>query len=219
MVARADCRSARAGRIGAQHQSQADRIASSTARACAGRSCTASCQGPRRRADDAISSVAETRSRAARSIHERPRAVETREQFGHWEGDLMQFRFAPPSVKGRPASRSPPRCRTNRPRPPMTPSRRSSAHCRNPPVDRSPSTTAANSPSMRTSTPSWRRKPTSATLIPLGSAAPSKTPTASSAATCPEKPTFTTTPPATSTQPHLGHQLNAPKIPRLQNTR
>ena len=26
------------------------------------------------------------------SIHERPRAVETREQFGHWEGDLMQFR-------------------------------------------------------------------------------------------------------------------------------
>ena len=36
--------------------------------------------------------------------------------------------------------------------------------------------------------------------IPLGSAAPSKTPTASSAATCPEKPTFTTTPPATSTR-------------------
>ena len=26
------------------------------------------------------------------SIHERPRAIETREQFGHWEGDLMQFR-------------------------------------------------------------------------------------------------------------------------------
>src|SRR5512144_2111403 len=104
-----------------------------------------------------------------------------------------------PSVRGRPASRSPPRCRANRPRPPMTPSGRSSAHCRNPPADRSPSTTAANSPSIRTSTPSWRRKPTSATPIPLGSAAPSKTPTASSAATCPEKPTFTTTPPATST--------------------
>src|SRR5512132_763829 len=97
-----------------------------------------------------------------------------------------------PSVRGRPASRSPPRCRTNRPRPPMTPSGRSSAHCRNPPADRSPSTTAANSPSMRTSTPSWRRKPTSATPIPLGSAPPSKTPTASSAATCPEKPTSTT---------------------------
>ena len=38
-------------------------IASSTARACAGRSCIASCRGPRRRADGAISSVAETRSR------------------------------------------------------------------------------------------------------------------------------------------------------------
>src|SRR5678816_439914 len=25
------------------------------------------------------------------SIHERPRAVEAREQFGHWEGDLMQL--------------------------------------------------------------------------------------------------------------------------------
>ena len=77
-----------------------------------------------------------------------------------------------PSVRGRPASRSPPRCRANRPRPPMTPFGRSSAHCRNPPADRSPSTTAANSPSIKTSTPSWRRKPTSATPIPLGSAAP-----------------------------------------------
>jgi IS30 family transposase len=27
-----------------------------------------------------------------RSIHERPEAVEKREEFGHWEGDLMQFR-------------------------------------------------------------------------------------------------------------------------------
>ena len=27
-----------------------------------------------------------------RSIHERPQAVENREEFGHWEGDLMQFR-------------------------------------------------------------------------------------------------------------------------------
>src|SRR5512143_2615045 len=137
------------------------------------------------------------------SIHERPRAVETREQFGHWEGDLMHFRTQRGNLltlcERKTASRSPPRCRANRPRPPMTPSGRSSAHCRNPPADRSPSTTAANSPSIRTSTPSWRRKPTSATPIPLGSAVPSKTPTASSAATCPEKPTFTTTPPATST--------------------
>jgi IS30 family transposase len=27
-----------------------------------------------------------------RSIHERPQAIENREAFGHWEGDLMQFR-------------------------------------------------------------------------------------------------------------------------------
>ena len=27
-----------------------------------------------------------------RSIHERPEAVEKRQEFGHWEGDLMQFR-------------------------------------------------------------------------------------------------------------------------------
>jgi len=27
-----------------------------------------------------------------RSIHERPEAAEKREEFGHWEGDLMQFR-------------------------------------------------------------------------------------------------------------------------------
>jgi IS30 family transposase len=27
-----------------------------------------------------------------RSIDERPQAVENREEFGHWEGDLMQFR-------------------------------------------------------------------------------------------------------------------------------
>lgn len=27
-----------------------------------------------------------------RSIHERPRAVGSRDEFGHWEGDLMQFR-------------------------------------------------------------------------------------------------------------------------------
>lgn len=27
-----------------------------------------------------------------RSIHERPQAIADREQFGHWEGDLMQFR-------------------------------------------------------------------------------------------------------------------------------
>ncbi|MDP6830789.1 MAG: IS30 family transposase, partial [Alphaproteobacteria bacterium] len=27
-----------------------------------------------------------------RSIHQRPRAVEKRAEFGHWEGDLMQFR-------------------------------------------------------------------------------------------------------------------------------
>ena len=27
-----------------------------------------------------------------RSIHERPQAVENRQEFGHWEGDLMQFR-------------------------------------------------------------------------------------------------------------------------------
>ena len=27
-----------------------------------------------------------------RSIHERPKAAEKREEFGHWEDDLMQFR-------------------------------------------------------------------------------------------------------------------------------
>lgn len=27
-----------------------------------------------------------------RSIHERPQAIDSRESFGHWEGDLMQFR-------------------------------------------------------------------------------------------------------------------------------
>ena len=27
-----------------------------------------------------------------RSIHQRPKTVENREEFGHWEGDLMQFR-------------------------------------------------------------------------------------------------------------------------------
>src|SRR6266511_2377948 len=54
-----------AGRLeqeGSEHSS----IASSIARACAGRSCTASCRVPRRRADGAISSVAETRSQAVR---------------------------------------------------------------------------------------------------------------------------------------------------------
>src|SRR5207342_2359670 len=58
-----------AGRLeqeGSGHSISHESIASSTARACAGRSCTASCRGPRRRADGAISSVAETRSRAAR---------------------------------------------------------------------------------------------------------------------------------------------------------
>src|SRR5512144_1376399 len=68
------------------------------------------------------------------SIHERPRAVETREQFGHWEGiSCSSGRSAAtcsPSVRGRPASRSLPRCRTNRPRRPMTPSGRSSSQCR-----------------------------------------------------------------------------------------
>ena len=32
-----------------------------------------------------------TRELGRRSIHGRPEAVENREEFGHWEGDLMQF--------------------------------------------------------------------------------------------------------------------------------
>src|SRR5512132_1196835 len=156
------------------------------------------------------------------SIHERPRAVETREQFGHWEGDLMQFRTqrgnCSPSVRGRPASRSPPRCRANRPRPPMTPSGRSSAHCRNPPADRSPSTTAANSPSRRPSPPSWRRKPTPAIPIPLAARHHRQHQRPPPPRHAPKNQPSRLHRPR-HRRPHLGHQLNAQKISRLQNTR
>src|SRR5512132_4049230 len=91
MVARADRRPAPSGRIKAQHQSRVDlslhlppapapeKLHRFLPRAKAKR-------GRRyfKRRRDPIP--------GRTSIHERPRAVETREQLGHWEGDLMQFR-------------------------------------------------------------------------------------------------------------------------------
>ena len=134
------------------------------------------------------------------SIHERPRAVETREQFGHWEGDLMQFRtqrgnlltlcerktrftFTAPLPNKQAETTDDALREILGPLP--EPARRS--------------VTFDNGSEFALHQNLNAELATQTYFCALGSAAPSKTPTASSAATCPGKPTFTTTPPATST--------------------
>src|SRR5512147_1742689 len=90
MVARADRRSARAGRIRAQHQSRVDLSLHLSPAPAPGEAAPlpAAGQGDARRYFKCRRDPIPGRT----PIHERPRAVEAREQFGHWEGDLMQFR-------------------------------------------------------------------------------------------------------------------------------
>ena len=133
-------------------------------------------------------------------IDERPRAVETREQFGHWEGDLMQFRtqrgnlltlcetrFTFTAPLGNKQAETTDDALREIPRP-------IAGTC--PPIGH-----LRQRQRIRPSEP--QRRSGDANLLlrpPFPSAARHhRKPTASSAATCPEKSTFTTTPPGTST--------------------
>jgi hypothetical protein len=134
-------------------------------------------------------------------IHERPRAVETREQFGHWEDDLMQFRtqrgnlltlcetrFTFTAPLGNKQAETTDDALREILGPLPEPARRS-GHLR-------------QRQRIRPSEPQRRAGDANLLLrppFPSAARAPSKTPMASSAATCPEKSTFTTTPPGTST--------------------
>ena len=154
-----------------------------------------------------------------RSIHERPEAVEKRQEFGHWEGDLMQFRTQRGNLltlcerKTRFLITAPLKTKT------ALETGKVLRHIfrRLPEGARHTVTfdNGASSPNMR----SWPAKPvfrrSSATRIRPGSAALSRTPMASYAGTCPVKPTWLITPKGTSTTscgPSTQHPENASAI-------
>jgi transposase, IS30 family len=136
-------------------------------------------------------------------IHQRPTKAHLRSQFGHWEGDLMNFRRQRDILLTLQERRSR-----------LTLARRLHGKdaeltaeaitgelggCRPGPAARSPTTTAASSRGTRRSQPPLASRTTSATRTARGSAARSRTPTVGSAEISPARPASETTAMPTST--------------------